>query len=86
MTVQEQEKLHHKRLRALAKGRKTRSRNAQRRQANMERHAVRFEQWIKREHAAFALHVAFPDDLKLRRAWLKVLRERPELYGRKEAC
>ena len=85
MTVQEQENLNHTRLRNLAKGRKTRQRNAERRRQNMERHAQQFNAWIRREHAAFDQHIAFPADLKLRRAWLKVLRERPELYGRREA-
>ncbi len=86
MTVQEQEKLHHTRLRALAKGRKTRSRNAERRAQAMNRHEQQFRAWVIREHAAFDLHVAYPADLRLRRAWLKVLREMPALYGRREAA
>lgn len=85
MTVQEQEKLHHTRLRALAKGRKTRARNAERRRQNMDRHAERFNAWIRREHTAFDQHLAFPADRELRTAWLRVLRERPELYGKREA-
>jgi hypothetical protein len=74
------------RLRALAKATRARARNAERRRIQARRDRERFAAWIKREHAAYDRHAASPADANLRRAWLRVLAQRPALYGKRGAA
>lgn len=85
MTVQEQERLNNRRLRALAKARRVRTHNAERRHRAEDAARAQFGKWLQRERLAFTLHAADPSNVQLLNAWRKTLRERPALYGRREA-
>jgi hypothetical protein len=86
MTPQADERMSKARLRNLAKARRVRARKASERRSAVLANGIAFRAWIEREHAAFDAHVMAPADRALQSAWLKVLRERPELYGRREAA
>lgn len=83
MTAQQEERLARGRLRGLEKARAARRRNIER-QHRAEVTAQRaFRAWLVREREAFT---AAQLDRKARRAWLRVLRERPALYGRRDTA
>jgi hypothetical protein len=76
-TVQQEEKRASQRLRALQKAQAARAKQVERLHRREDRQRDRYRAWLKRESAAFALHVALPDDDKLRRAWLRTWRDCP---------
>jgi hypothetical protein len=86
MSARTEEQAARARLRALAKARRARAHNAERRRIQASRDRERFAAWVKREHAAYDRHAAFPTDANLRRAWLRVWAERPALYGTRDAA
>jgi len=80
------ERMIYRRERALAKARKVRARQVEARRRHIERGRQRFAEWVKLEHAAHDAHAADPTSVLLRHAWLRVLKEMPPLYGRKESA
>lgn len=83
MTPAQEERNARTRLRSLAKARRERARKAALRARDEEKLRITFRAWLGRERAAFALQQADPAK---RSVWIKVLRERPALYGRREAA
>lgn len=83
MTPLEEERRAAGRERALVKARRVQKRNTARRRRDEVRDAERFRAWLVRERETFTLAQL---DRSKRPAWLKVLRERPALYGRREAA
>lgn len=81
MTVQQEERAARGRLRALEKARSARRRNVERKHRAEVKAQQQFRAWLVRERVAFA---AAQTDPTQRRAWLRVLRERPALYGRRD--
>lgn len=81
MTVQQEEQRARGRLRALEKARAARRRNIERQHRAEVKAQHAFRSWLVREREAFT---AAQLDPKQRRAWLRVLRERPALYGRRD--
>jgi hypothetical protein len=67
MSARTDEQAARARLRALAKARRVRARNVDRRRAHIDRDRGRFAVWVKREHAAYDRHAAAPADANLRR-------------------
>jgi hypothetical protein len=83
LTAAEDERRARARLRAAAKGRRTIARNAQRRRQDDARARRAFKSWITAERRSFTAY-ASDHDPALLSAWREVLRERPELYGRRD--
>jgi hypothetical protein len=81
MSARDDERVARTRLRSLKKARAARARNLERARRAREHDRERFAVWIRREHVAFALHVAQPGERGLLDGWRKVLTERPALYG-----
>lgn len=79
--VRQDEQAVKARERALAKGRRTRAKNAARAARERERRKGQYRVWLKRERQAYEAYVVGGRTPALLATWRKVLREEPTYDG-----